>query len=212
MSSTDPDARLAGHVKAAAKMGYKAHYVVDGWQARVIVGALVTRADLQDNQPMLDLLWRTCFRWKLRPHHVTGDSVYGTLPNVKAVELAGIRAFMPIIDYTRGKRLFNKEEFAYDPERDVYVCPAGEVLKKDGVRFKQQITRYIADPDTCASCALKRAGAPTARAGGTCPAASTRNTTIGSGPTAGRSPTRRRRGSARCGSSRCSPRPKSGTG
>ncbi len=155
VSRTDPDARLAGHVKAAAKMGYKAHYVVDGGKARVIVNALVTRADLQDNQPMLDLLWRTCFRWKLRPHHVTGDSVYGTLPNVKAIERAGIRAFMPIIDYTRGKRLFNKEEFAYDPERDVYVCPAGEVLKKDGIRFKQQITRYLADPETCGACALK---------------------------------------------------------
>ncbi|MDP9485631.1 MAG: IS1182 family transposase [Actinomycetota bacterium] len=155
VSRTDPDARLAGHVKAAAKMGYKVHYVVDGGKARVIVGALVTRADLQDNQPMLDLLWRACFRWKMTPRHVTGDSVYGTLPNVKAVERAGIRAFMPIIDYTRGKRLFNKEEFAYDPERDVYVCPAGEVLKKEGVRFKQQITRYLADPETCDACALK---------------------------------------------------------
>ena len=155
VSRTDPDARLAGHVKATAKMGYKAHYVVDGGKARVILTALVTRADLQDNQPMLDLLWRTQFRWKLRPHHVTGDSVYGTLPNVRAVEQAGIRAYTPIIDYTRGKRLFNKERFVYDPERDVYRCPAGEVLKKDGVRFKQKITRYIAEPTTCAACALK---------------------------------------------------------
>ncbi len=155
VSRTDPDARLAGHVKATAKMGYKAHYVVDGGKARVILNALVTRADLQDNQPMLDLLWRTNFRWRLRPHHVTGDSVYGTLPNVKAVEQAGIRAYTPIIDYTRGKRLFNKEEFVYDPERDLYRCPAGKILKKDGVRFKQQITRYLADPTTCGACALK---------------------------------------------------------
>lgn len=155
VSRTDPDARLAGHIKASAKMGYKAHYVVDGGKARVIVNALVTRADLQDNQPTLDLLWRTCFRWRLKLHHVTGDSVYGTLPNVKAVEQAGIRAYTPIIDYTRGKRLFNKEEFVYDDERDLYVCPAGELLKKDGIRFKQQITRYIANPDTCNACLLK---------------------------------------------------------
>ena len=155
VSRTDPDARLAGHVKATAKMGYKAHYVVDGGKARVILTALVTRADLQDNQPMLDLLWRTCFRWKMRPHRVTGDFVYGTLPNVKAIERAGILTFMPIIDYTRGKRLFRKDEFAYDPEANVYTCQAGEILKKDGVRFKQEITRYIADPETCAACALK---------------------------------------------------------
>lgn len=155
VSRTDPDARLSGYVKSTAKMSYKTHYVVDGGKARVILTALVTRADLQDNQPMLDLLWRTSFRWKLRPHHVTGDSVYGTLPNVKALEEAGIRAYMPIIDYTRGTRLFRKDEFIYEPVADVYHCPAGEILRKDGIRFKQQITRYKADPEVCNACALK---------------------------------------------------------
>lgn len=57
--------------------------MVDGGKARVILAALVTKADVKDNQPMLDLIWCTTFRWKLRPHHVTGDSVYGTIPNVK---------------------------------------------------------------------------------------------------------------------------------
>ena len=151
VSRTDPDARLSGYLKTTARMIYKAHYVVDGGKARIILSALVTRADLQDNQPMLDLLWHTNFRWKLRPHHITGDSVYGTLPNVKAVEQAGIHAYMPIIDYTRGKRLFRKDQFVYDPERDIYRCPAGEILKKDGKRFKQRITRYVADPETCNS-------------------------------------------------------------
>ena len=109
-------------------MGYKVHYVVDGGKARVILTALVTKADVKDNQPMLDLLWHTTFRWKLRPHHITGDSVYGTIPNLKAVENAGIRAYMPAIEYIWGKRtLFRKDDFTNDPERDVYWCPAGEI-------------------------------------------------------------------------------------
>ncbi len=103
VNRTDPDACLAGHVKGTARMGYKVHYVVDGGKARVILTALVTKADVKDNQPMLDLLWHTNFRWKLRPHHVTGDSVYGTIPNVKAVEQAGIRAYMPVMT-TPGER------------------------------------------------------------------------------------------------------------
>src|SRR3712207_7129240 len=57
---------------------------------------LFRSADVKDNLPMLDLLWRTCFRWRLRPHHVTGDSIYGSLQNIRAVEDAGIRAFMPV--------------------------------------------------------------------------------------------------------------------
>ncbi len=62
---------------------------------------------------------------------------------------------MPIIDYTREKRLFRKDEFVYDPERDIYRCPAGEILKKDRGRYKQRITRYVADPETCDSCPPK---------------------------------------------------------
>lgn len=93
VNRTDPDACLAGHVKGTARMGYKVHYVVDDGKARVILTALVTKADVKDNQPMLDLLWHTNFRWQLRPHHITGDSVYDTIPNLKAVENAGIRAY-----------------------------------------------------------------------------------------------------------------------
>jgi transposase len=62
VNRTDPDACLAGHVKGTARMGYKVHYVVDGGKARVILTDLVTKADVKDNQPMLDLLWRTTFR------------------------------------------------------------------------------------------------------------------------------------------------------
>ncbi len=156
VNRTDPDACLAGHVKGTARMGYKVHYVVDGGKARVILTALVTKADVKDNQPMLDLIWHTNFRWRLRPHHVTGDSVYGTIPNVKALEQAGVRAYMPVIDYTWGKRaLFRKDDFAYDAERDVYRCPAGEVLRNTGARKKLRLTRYVADPEVCNSCLLK---------------------------------------------------------
>jgi transposase len=156
LNRTDPDACLAGHVKGTARMGYKVHYVVDGGKARVILTALVTKADVKDNQPMLDLLWRTNFRWKLRPHHVTGDSVYGTIPNVKAVEQAGIRAYMPVIDYTWGKRtLFRKDDFTYDAERGLYQCPAGEILRNTGARKKLRLTRYVADPEVCNACTLK---------------------------------------------------------
>jgi hypothetical protein len=46
---------------------------VDGGKARIIVAALVTPAEVMDNQPMLDLLWHTRFRWKLWLRQVTGD-------------------------------------------------------------------------------------------------------------------------------------------
>jgi hypothetical protein len=63
---------------------------------------------------------------------------------------------MPAIDYTWGKRtLFRKDDFAYDAARDVYVCPAAEVLRNTGARKKLRLTRYVADPDVCNACLLK---------------------------------------------------------
>jgi hypothetical protein len=58
---------------SARKLGYQTHYVIDGGKSRVILSVLVTPGEVTENRPMLDLLWRSAFRWKIRPHHVTGD-------------------------------------------------------------------------------------------------------------------------------------------
>jgi transposase len=64
VSTTDPDATIM-HSKGGLDLGYHTHYVVDGGKARVILEVLVTPSEVMDNQPVLDLLWRTRFRWKL---------------------------------------------------------------------------------------------------------------------------------------------------
>jgi transposase len=64
VSTTDPDATLM-LTKHGADLGYHAHYVVDGGKSRIILNVLVTPSEVMDNQPMLDLLWRSRFRWKL---------------------------------------------------------------------------------------------------------------------------------------------------
>ena len=85
-------------------LGYHDHYVVDGGKARIILAALVTPAEVRENQPMLDLLWRVCFRWKLRPRQVTGDTTYGTTENIVAIEDAGIQAYVPLRDFDHRTR------------------------------------------------------------------------------------------------------------
>ena len=52
--------------------GYHDHYVVDGGKARIILAALVTPAEVQDNQPAPDLVWWARFCWQLRPQQVSG--------------------------------------------------------------------------------------------------------------------------------------------
>jgi hypothetical protein len=63
------------------------------------------------NQPMRDLIFRTRFRWKLRPRHVTGDTKYGTIENIKALEDAGIRAYVPLPDWEHQRPYFGPAQF-----------------------------------------------------------------------------------------------------
>ena len=74
---------------------------MDGAKARVILSVLVTPAEVMENQPMLDLLWRTAFRWRVRPRQVTGDATYGTKENIAAIEGANIRAYLSMADFEK---------------------------------------------------------------------------------------------------------------
>jgi len=49
LSPTDLDASLMQHKRGATRMGYHAHYVVDGGKTRVILNVLVTPTDVTEN-------------------------------------------------------------------------------------------------------------------------------------------------------------------
>jgi transposase len=154
VSTTDPDATLM-QTKQGVDLGYHTHYVVDGGKARTILHVLVTPSEVMDNQPMLDLLWRVRFRWKLWPRQATGDSKYGTEDNLVAIEDQGIRAYIPIPDMDHRTAFFSVDQFRYEAQRDVYLCPAGKDLRFDRPHSTQRSRRYRARAKDCNHCPLK---------------------------------------------------------
>ena len=104
---------------------------------------------------MLDLLWRTRFRWKLWPRHVTGDKKYGTEENLVAIEDQGIRAYIPIPDMDHRTEYFSVQAFTYDGERDVYLCPTGKELHFAPWHSTERQLRYRAFAKDCNHCPLK---------------------------------------------------------
>jgi len=156
VSTSDPDASLMRQEKkSASRLGYLTHYVVDGGKARVILNALVTGAEVTENLPMLEMLFRSRFRWRLRPRSVTGDSAYGTKENIAAIEKAGIRAYTALVDHEKRTSLFGRDAFVYDAERDLYTCPTGEPLRRQGHDHREGSVRYAARPSACNACPLK---------------------------------------------------------
>jgi len=156
LSKTDPDASPMKRKGADhSHLGYQAHCVVDGGKARIILGVLVAPFEVTENKPMLDMLWRTVFRWKVRPRRVTGDSAYGTVENIAAIERAGIRAHVALKGAGQGCPFFGKDEFTYDPKRDLYTCPAGELLAPRMRNAARSLIGYQAKTGACDACTLR---------------------------------------------------------
>jgi transposase len=155
VSTTDPDAALMKAAGQRAALGYHDHYVVDGGQARVILHALVTPADVMENEPMLDQLRRVMFRWHFRPARVVADTTYGTVENIRVLEDQGIRAYVPLPDFDRRTPFFGGDRFTYEAEDDVYRCPAGHRLRRRKAKNADEVLVYQAEAATCNACPLK---------------------------------------------------------
>jgi hypothetical protein len=121
----------------------------------VVLNVLVTGAEVTENLPMQQMLFGSTFRWGLRPRSVTGDAAYGTRQNVAAKEKAGIRAYTALPEQGKRTFLFTIEDFIYDAERDLYTCPADEILRRQGRDRRGGYVRYAVRTGACKGCPLK---------------------------------------------------------
>ena len=109
---------------------------------RIILTALVTPSEVIDNQPMLDLLWHSRFRWQIPLEQVTGDTRYGTVENIVAIENAGLLAYLPLTDYDKRTPFFGKQAFTYDADQDQYRCPHGTILPRRTTKYTERVIVY----------------------------------------------------------------------
>jgi transposase len=151
VSTTDPDATMM----YTNHLGYHTHYVVDGGKSRIILAALVTPSEVMENQPILDLLWQARFRWKLWPRQATGDTTYGTLENIVALEHEHIKAYVPLPDFDQRTPFYGQRDFRYDAEQDTYTCPNGMTLHLKTYDYTEHMKRYKGDATVCNACPLK---------------------------------------------------------
>jgi transposase len=156
VSTTDADAApMRAYRGQRTRLGYHDHYVVDGGRARIILAALVTPADVMENQAMLDLLRRVRFRWHLHPKRAVGDTTYGTVENIRALEEMGIRAYVPLPDFDERTPYFGASHFVYDADRDEYRCPRGHPLHRVKAKYTEEMIVYQAAATACNACPLK---------------------------------------------------------
>ena len=76
---------------------------------------------------------RTEERFNIKPKRLAADTAYGSGPNLNwLVNDKDIAPHIPVIDKSkREDGTFSREDFRFDKERNVYVCPAGKTLNDD---------------------------------------------------------------------------------
>jgi IS5 family transposase len=153
-SLTDEDATW---LRQTSHLGYHTHYVVDGGKNRIILATLVTPANIQDNQPMLDFVRWLRFRWEVDPDIAVGDSKYGTIDNIVALFDEGILPFTPRPDFQAKTQFYSRDQFHYDSQQNIYICPEGHPLTKQGQYKANRSYVYRGKTAICNTCPVKAA-------------------------------------------------------
>jgi transposase len=142
-------------IRGKKEIGYHTHYMVDGGLNRIILGVLVTPADVLDHTPMLDLVRWGRFRWKIHPHIAVGDSRYGTVENIVGLLGHGILPYTLRAEFRKSSK-YPYEAFRYDPQRDIYYCPQGHPLKRGALDRDHQTIIYQASVLDCCPCPVRQ--------------------------------------------------------
>ena len=157
MSPSDPAAAWTTRGRHKVMFGYSLNYLIDMENAVILdVEATPTRIskEVDATETMID---RTEDRFGLKPDHVAGDVAYGTGETLGWLVARNIDPHIPVWDRSavapEGK--FTRADFAYDKERDLYICPGGKKLKTSGTVHDGATIKYIAKRSDCASCPLK---------------------------------------------------------
>jgi hypothetical protein len=87
---------------------------------------------------------------------VAGDTAYGAVRLLKWLVDRKITPHVPVWDkLARPDGTFSRADFAFDRERNVYVCPGGSELTSTGNIDEGHIVYYRASKSDCSCCSLK---------------------------------------------------------
>jgi len=156
ISPTDPTAAWTRRGRYKVMFGYSLNYLIDMENAVIVdVEATPTRIskEVEATETMIE---RTQQRFDLKPGHLAGDVAYGTGKMLGWLVERGIEPHVPVWD--KGKRddgSFSREDFAFNPDGDVYVCPGGSTLKTTGTVHDGKTLLYRSSKYDCNPCPLK---------------------------------------------------------
>jgi transposase len=158
VSRSDPAAQWTGAQRGPAFFAYSDNYLIDvkaGVIMDVEASRAIRQAEVGAEQTMIE---RTEQCFDIKPAWLAGDTAYGSGANLNwLVNDKDIAPHIPVIDKSkREDETFSREDFRFDKERNIYICPAGKTLTTTGKLVNDGETLlYLSRTRDCRSCLLK---------------------------------------------------------
>ena len=156
VSPVDPCSAWTAKANKRVQFGYGLNYLIDIANA-VIVDVEATPARTYDEVAATKtMITRTEERLGLKAKRLVADTAYGTGKFLGWLIETGITPHIPVWDKSmREDGTFSRADFTFDNERNLYVCPAGELLTTTGSVGADHVVRYLALKRDCQVCPLK---------------------------------------------------------
>src|ERR1700692_3651956 len=150
ISPVDPCSAWTAKANKRVQFGYGLNYLIDIEHA-IVVDVEATPARTYDEVASTKtMIERTEQRLDLKPDWLTADTAYGTGKLLAWLLSKSITPHIPVWERSnREDGTFSRSDFRFDRERNVYVCPAGKLLKTTGNVGDDHALRYLASKRDC---------------------------------------------------------------
>jgi transposase len=161
ISPVDPCSAWTAKANKRVQFGYGLNYLIDLENA-VIVDVEATPARTYDEVAATKvMIKRTKDRLGIKPSRLAADTAYGTAKFLGWLIDAGIAPHIPVWDKSRrDDGTLSRGDFAFDPDRNIYRCPQGKLLRTTGRVHDGHTLLYRASKRDCEACPLKPRCAP----------------------------------------------------
>ncbi len=156
ISLTDPDARsMATTSRHPRVVGYNVQSVVDT-EHHLIIAHEVTNIG-PDRGQLSNMASRSCDALDTDKIDVVADRGYYKGEEIVTCENADIAVCVPkpLTSNARAAGRFDKQDFVYEPQEDVYICPAGERLTYRFTNEERGKILHAYWTSACKTCPIK---------------------------------------------------------
>jgi IS5 family transposase len=134
-------------------LGYKAHVGADA-ESGVITAVSVTAGSVDDTTAVPQIIEQHSENIG-KPSTVTADGQYGSQQCLEYLQKRDIETVIRQRSGGNKHGKLSKDEFTYDSDNDVYVCPCGKTMSRFRTDSRNSKAYYRCEESSCGACQLR---------------------------------------------------------